>query len=234
LDNIVIDLNNGKFIGRLYMPKDFPGASFLDALDVRDYVDWFNSKILVNEVEKRVYIIYPFLKERISSVVLDNTIGIGGIMKFVGEMAGLNSKIPIPNIPLDWSTRHELLAIYDAASEELINSILFDGITEICIDSVNSKVYWYVPLANRIYVLDKNGEMLESILIAKPSNPNDIFTNSNVQLSIEDIPFFDEYPLHNKNKRYGFQFSSKYNKIYLTVEGKSKDFLAIFNLIDTN
>jgi len=71
--------------------------------------------------------------------------------------------------------------------------------------------------------------MLESILIAKPSNPNDIFTNSNVQLSIEDIPFFDEHPLHNKNKRYGFQFSSKYNKIYLTVEGKSKDFLAIFN-----
>ncbi len=209
LDNIIVDLDNGKIVGKLYLPKEFPGASLLDAVDIRDYVDWFNRRIIVDEVEKRVYIVYPYLKETISSLVTD--FGMGGI-------------------PIDWSTRHELLAVYDATTDELIDSILLDGITEVCLDSVNSRLYWYAPLVNRIDVLDKDGKILERISITKPSNPNDIFTNSNIHFSIEDIPFFGEYPLHSKNKRHGFDVDSKLNKLYLTLEGKSKDFLAILNL----
>ena len=143
--------------------------------------------------------------------------------------------ISIPDVPFDWNTRHEQLAIYDSTNDELISSTIFDGITEMCLNSNNSKIYLHVPADNRINVLDRDGKILESITIIKPSNPDAGINSSKVQLSVEGIPFLGEpfsgeYPLHNKNKRHGFEIHSKLNKLYLTLEGKSKDFLVIFNL----
>ena len=41
LDNIVIDLNDGNYVGQIYLPEDYPGASMIDAMNIRDYVDSF-------------------------------------------------------------------------------------------------------------------------------------------------------------------------------------------------
>ena len=105
----------------------------------------------------------------------------------------------------------------------------------MCLNSNNSKIYLHVPVDNRINVLDRDGKILESITIIKPSNPDAGINSSKGQLSVEGIPFLGEpfsgeYPLHNKNKRHGFEIHSKLNKLYLTLEGRSKDFLVIFNL----
>ena len=219
-DNIIIDLNAGKIVGRLYLPEDYPRERFLNP---RDYVDWFNRKILVDEIGKRVCIIYPFLRETTSSVVTD--IAISGA-EAIGRLAGFGipSSLLSTGVPIDWSTRGELLAIYDSTNDELVTTTLFDGMTEMCLNPTNSKIYVHVPFNNRIYVLDKDGKIIESMAIAK-LDPKANVNDSNIKIHIEDIPF----PLNN-NSRYGFEINSKLNKIYLTIEGKSQDFLSIIDL----
>jgi DNA-binding beta-propeller fold protein YncE len=96
--------------------------------------------------------------------------------------------------------------------------------TEMCLNPTNSKIYVHVPFNNRIYVLDKDGKIIESMAIAK-LDPKANVNDSNIKIHIEDIPF----PLNN-NSRYGFEINSKLNKIYLTIEGKSQDFLSIIDL----
>ena len=220
-DNIVIDLNNGKFVGKLLLPEDYPRKHFMDP---RDYVDWFNRKILVDEIGKRVLIIYPFLRETTSSAVTD--IAIGGIAA-AARLAGVDIPRSLlrTGVPIDWSTKGELLAIYDSTKDALISSNLFDGMTEMCINSNNSKTYVHVPFNNRIYVLDMDGKIIESMIITKTLDPKAAVNDSNIRIHMEDLAF----PL-NKNSRYGFEVHSKLNKIYLTIEGKSQDFLAIFSL----
>lgn len=219
-ENIVINLNDGKFTGKLYLPDDYPRERFLNP---RDYVDSFNRKILVDEIGKRVFIIYPFLRETTSSVLTD--LAVSGA-EAVGRLAlGIPRSLLGAGELVDWSTKGELLAIYDSTNDELISSTLFDGMTEMCLNSANSKLYVHVALNNSIYVLDKNGKILESMTIAKTLDPKTVVNDSNVKIHIDDFPF----PL-NKNSRYGFEVNSKLNKLYLTLEGKSKDFLAIFHL----
>ena len=221
-DNIVIDLNSGRFVGRLYLPDDYPRERILDP---RDYVDWFNRKIIVDEIGQKVLITYPFLRETTSSTLTD--IAISGAKVAIERFAGFGipSSILDAGRMIDWSTRGELLAIYDSTNDALISSNFFDGMTEMCLDSNNSKIYMHVPFNNIIYVLDKNGKILETISIAKPKNKDIILTDSNLKIHIEDLAF----PL-NKNSRYGFEIDSKLNKVYLTIEGKSQDFLLIFDL----
>jgi DNA-binding beta-propeller fold protein YncE len=226
LDNIIIDLSNGKSVGRLYLPADYPPASWMDHLNLRDYADWFNRKILVHENGKRVYIIYPFLQETTSSAVIDFTLGITDVTGLVGKLTGLNiPNISIRDFPFDWSTRHEQLAIYDSTSDELISSIFINGMAEMCLNPTNSKVYLHITPENKIYILDTQGKIMESITVTGQLNSEAISGDRNIKIHIEDIPF----PLNN-NSRYGFEINSKLNKIYLTIEGKSQDFLSIIDL----
>ena len=221
-DNIVIDLNDGKFVGRLYLPDDYPRERILDP---RDYVDWLNRKIIVDEIGKKVLITYPFLRETTSSALTD--IAISGAEIVLERLAGFSIPGTILDASkmIDWSTRGELLAIYDSTNDALISSSFFDGMTEICLNTINSKIYLHVPLNNRIYVLDVEGKILEIISIAQSKNQDIILYDSNLKIHIQDLAF----PL-NYNSRYGFEINSKLNKIYLTIEGKSQDFLLIFDL----
>ena len=221
-DNIVIDLNSGRFVGRLYLPDDYPRERILDP---RDYVDWFNRKIIVDEIGKKVLITYPFLRETTSSTLTD--IAITGAEVAIERLAGFGipSSLLDAGRMIDWSTRGELLAIYDSTNDALINSTFFDGITEMCLNSTNSKIYVHAPFENRIYVLDMAGKILESISIVKPQNQGNVQKDNNLKIHIQDLAF----PLY-KNSRYGFEIDSKLNKIYLTTEGKSQDYLLILDL----
>ena len=50
---------------------------------------------------------------------------------------------------INWSTRGELLAIYDSTNDALISSNFFDGMTEMCLYTIQKL---HVPFNNSIYV----------------------------------------------------------------------------------
>jgi len=105
-------------------------------------------KILVNESENRIYVLYTSLKN------VPNQ--------------GYSFLITARRAP--YVTRSEVLAIYDSENYELIDIMHCPGLNDICINYLNSEIYLVNPDEVSLMIFDKDGVTSYSGILTEYGN----------------------------------------------------------------
>ena len=206
----VIDANSHRIADTIFAPEMVPKFSFLRHLAdganlmIPNFVYQRPKRILVNAKENRLYAIYSWINEQ--------------------------SIIPMASTPLDLDigTWDEYLTIFDATTYEMTNGIYRGtGLNEICINSINSQIYWFNSDDKQIVTLDKGGNLLQTYTPTPTSPVHNLFSQ-NQSLTWSGGFGYDAPLFQMPNIR--LAINTALNKIYLTGSGKLDEYLLIYDL----
>lgn len=206
----VIDANSHRISDTIFAPEMVPKFSLLRHLAdganfmIPNFVYQRPKRILVNAKENRLYVIYSWINEQ--------------------------SIIPMASTPLDFDigTWDECLTIFDATTYEMTNGIYRGtGLNEICINSINSQIYWFNSDDKQIVTLDKDGNLLQTYTPTPTSPVHNLFSQ-NQSLTWSGGFGYDAPLFQMPNIR--LAINSALNKIYLTGSGKLDEYLLIYDL----